>query len=107
MSGGDPIFEPRAGSMQTHAVNGALAIGIAQLVKLPFQAASLLILPRLLMPIDYGIYAMIDPLIAISALILNFGISQAVIQRSEERRVGKERIDRSTDARRPKASMAN
>jgi len=66
--------------MQTHAVNGALAIGIAQLVKLPFQAASLLILPRLLMPIDYGIYAMIDPLIAISALILNFGISQAVIQ---------------------------
>src|SRR5690606_40712343 len=80
MSGGDPIFEPRAGSMQTHAVNGALAIGIAQLVKLPFQAASLLILPRLLQPMDYGIYAMIDPLIAVSALILNFGISQAVIQ---------------------------
>lgn len=66
--------------MQTHAVNGALAIGIAQLLKLPFQAASLLVLPRLLQPTDYGIYAMIDPLIAISALILNFGIGQAVIQ---------------------------
>lgn len=66
--------------MQTHAVNGALAIGIAQLLKLPFQAASLLVLPRLLQPIDYGIYAMIDPLVSISALILNFGISQAVIQ---------------------------
>ncbi|MCX7358740.1 MAG: lipopolysaccharide biosynthesis protein [Alphaproteobacteria bacterium] len=66
--------------MQTHAVNGALAIGIAQLLKLPFQAASLLVLPRLLQPIDYGIYAMIDPLVSISALILNFGISQAIIQ---------------------------
>ena len=66
--------------MQAHAVNGALAIGIAQLIKLPFQIGSLLVLPRLLQPMDYGIYAMIDPLIAVSALILNFGISQAVIQ---------------------------
>lgn len=66
--------------MQTHAVNGALAIGIAQLIKLPFQIGSLLVLPRLLQPMDYGIYAMIDPLIAVSALILNFGIGQAVIQ---------------------------
>ena len=66
--------------MQAHAVNGALAIGITQLIKLPFQIGSLLVLPRLLQPMDYGIYAMIDPLIAISALILNFGIGQAVIQ---------------------------
>lgn len=66
--------------MQTHAVNGALAIGIAQLIKIPFQLGSLIVLPRLLQPIDYGIYAMIDPLIAIAALVLNFGISQAVIQ---------------------------
>jgi len=66
--------------MQSHAVNGALAIGVSQLIKLPFQAASLLILPRLLQPIDYGIYAMVDPIVAVSALILNFGISQAIIQ---------------------------
>lgn len=80
MSGGDPIFEAKAGSMQSHAVNGALAIGIAQLIKLPFQAASLILMPRLLQPIDYGIYAMVDPLITIMALVLNFGISQAIIQ---------------------------
>ncbi len=86
MSGGDPIFEAKAGSMQTHAVNGALAIGIAQMLKLPFQAASLLVLPRLLQPIDYGIYAMIDPLVSIGALILNFGIGQAVIQAPALRR---------------------
>lgn len=72
--------------MQTHAVNGALAIGIAQLLKLPFQVASLLVLPRLLQPINYGIYAMIDPLVSISALILNFGISQAIIQAPALRR---------------------
>lgn len=86
MSGGDSIFEAKHGSMQTHAVNGALAIGIAQCLKLPFQAASLLVLPRLLQPIDYGVYAMIDPLVSISALILNFGIGQALIQAPSLRR---------------------
>ena len=60
MSETDPIFEARAGSMQTHAVNGAVAIGLAQLIKLPFQAASLLLLPRLLTPVDYGVYAMVE-----------------------------------------------
>src|SRR5262245_40889901 len=80
MSGGDPIFEPRQASMQTHAVNGALAIGLAQLAKLPFQAASLLVLPRLLQPIDYGIYAMVDPIVSITGLVLAFGITQALVQ---------------------------
>jgi polysaccharide transporter, PST family len=80
MSGGDPVFEPKQASMQTHAVNGALAIGLAQLAKLPFQAASLLVLPRLLQPIDYGIYAMVDPIVSISSLVLAFGLTQALVQ---------------------------
>lgn len=80
MSAGDDIFEPKAGSMQTHAVNGALAIGVSQLAKLPFQAASLIVLPRLLDPVDYGIYAMVDPLISVGGLLLHFGITQALIQ---------------------------
>lgn len=80
MSETDPIFEARAGSMQTHAVNGAVAIGLAQLIKLPFQAASLLILPRLLAPVDYGVYAMVETIISAMGLFLNFGVGQAIIQ---------------------------
>jgi PST family polysaccharide transporter len=80
MSEGDAIFEPRQGSMQTHAVGGAFAIGLAQLAKIPFQAASLLILPRLLQPIDYGIYAMVDSLVSIGGLLLAFGMGQALVQ---------------------------
>ncbi|MBS0384446.1 MAG: lipopolysaccharide biosynthesis protein [Proteobacteria bacterium] len=76
----DPIFEARAGSMQAHAVNGAVAIGLAQVIKLPFQAASLLVLPRLLTPVDYGVYAMVEPIISAMALFLNFGVGQAIIQ---------------------------
>ena len=76
----DAIFDARSGSMQSHAINGALAIGFAQLAKLPFQAASLLFLPRLLTPTDYGIYAMVDPLVSVMGLLLNFGIGQAIIQ---------------------------
>lgn len=80
MGEGDAIFEPRQGSMQTHAVGGAFAIGLAQIAKIPFQAASLLVLPRLLQPIDYGIYAMVDSLVSIGGLLLAFGMTQALVQ---------------------------
>lgn len=80
MNESDPVFEARQGSMQTHAVNGAVAVAIAQAVKLPFQAASLLVLPRILDPSDYGIYAMVEPLIGFSMLLCDFGVSQAVVQ---------------------------
>lgn len=66
--------------MQTHAVNGALAIGIAQLLKLPFQAASL---PGVAAPAaaDRLRHLRHDRSSGfISALILNFGIGQAIIQ---------------------------
>lgn len=80
MSEGDAIFEPRQGSMQSRAIGGAFAIGLAQLAKIPFQFASLLILPRLLQPIDYGIYAMVDSLVSIGGLLLAFGMVQALVQ---------------------------
>ncbi len=80
MRDGDASFEPQAGSMQTHAVNGAVAIGVAQFIKLPFQAASLLILPRLLNPIDYGIFAMVAPVLSVLGLFLGFGVAQAMVQ---------------------------
>src|SRR5689334_13648531 len=80
MSESDPLFEAKHGAMQVHAVNGAVAIGIAQLIKLPFQAASLILLPRILDPADYGVYAMVDPIMSVSLLLIDFGVSQAVVQ---------------------------
>lgn len=76
----DPIFNPKHDGMQTHAVNGAIATTIAQIVKIPFQAASILILPRLLSPEDYGIYYAVVPLISLSLLLHGVGIHQAIIQ---------------------------
>ncbi len=80
MSDGDSIFQPKTGSMQTHAVNGAVALVLAQLFKVPFQAASLLLLPRLLQPADYGVYAMVDPILSALILAIDLGIGAAVIQ---------------------------
>lgn len=80
MSESEPLFEAKNDSMQVHAVNGAVAIGIAQLAKLPFQAASLIVLPRILEPVDYGIYAMVDPILSASLLLIDFGVSQAIVQ---------------------------
>lgn len=80
MSEDDRAFLPKGGSMQAHAVNGAVALALAQLFKIPFQAASLLLLPRLLQPEDYGVYAMVDPILSILILLVDLGIGSAVIQ---------------------------
>ncbi|NWG53467.1 MAG: oligosaccharide flippase family protein [Hydrogenophilaceae bacterium] len=80
MSADDAIFGPKHDRMQTHAVNGAAATVLAQIAKVPFQAASILILPRLLSPDDYGIYYAVVPLISIVLTMHGMGLHQAIIQ---------------------------
>lgn len=76
----DAIFGPKHDRMQTHAVNGAVATALAQIAKIPFQAASILVLPRLLSPDDYGIYYAVVPLISLSLTLHGVGVHQAIIQ---------------------------
>jgi len=76
----DAVFEPKHDGMQAHAVNGAVATVIAQIAKVPFQAISLLVLPRLLTPDDYGLYFAVLPLISLSLLLHGVGTHQAIIQ---------------------------
>ena len=52
------IFDPPAGSVRRAAGRGALATGIAQLIRFGTQLLSLVILSRLLTPQDFGVIAM-------------------------------------------------
>lgn len=71
-----PLAMPALGG---RAVNGALLLGAAQFVKFGTQLASTIVLAHLLAPRDFGIFAMVMPIVAFVMLFQDFGISQAVI----------------------------
>lgn len=61
------------------AVRGALTTGLTQIAKILIQFLSTIVLTRLLLPSDFGIIAMIAPLIGFSVLIQNFGLTEAIV----------------------------
>ncbi|NVO57337.1 lipopolysaccharide biosynthesis protein [Rhodobacteraceae bacterium B1Z28] len=62
-------------------VRGSLYTGLSQCVAVGCQIGSVLILSRLLMPADFGLIAMIGPIIAFLSLFKEMGLLQAVIQK--------------------------
>ena len=71
----EPI--PRASS----TVVGGIAVVGAQFIKFLIRFATQVILARLLLPADYGLIAMIAPVLALVTLIADLGLGQAVILR--------------------------
>ncbi|MER8841277.1 lipopolysaccharide biosynthesis protein [Mesorhizobium sp. M0913] len=62
------------------AVRGAAITGIAQLLKVGLQIASTVVLSRLLQPADFGIVAMVAPIVAFVSLFQDLGLQQAIVQ---------------------------
>ncbi len=60
---------------------GALVIAVSQGVQIATQMASVLVLSRLLAPVDFGLMAMCAPVIALLAMLQNFGLVQATVQK--------------------------
>ncbi len=74
-------FDPPAGSLRRSVGRGALATALAQAAQVATQVASVLILSRLLAPEDFGIVAMCAPVVALLAMLQDFGLVQATVQR--------------------------
>jgi polysaccharide transporter, PST family len=58
-----------------------LITGAAQMVRVAITIASAAILGRLLTPSDFGLVATVAPLIALTSMLQNLGLNQALIQR--------------------------
>lgn len=58
---------------------GVALVAIAQATKFACQLTSTIVLSRLLSPHDFGIFAMVMPLVAFVMMFQDFGLSQAVI----------------------------
>lgn len=79
-------FDPPEGSLRRSVGRGAVATAIAQAVQVATQIVSVLVLSRLLAPGDFGLMAMIAPVVALLGMLQDFGLVQATVQKAQLRR---------------------
>lgn len=65
------------------SVNGVLVSSSSQIVKFALQFGYQVAISRLLSPGDFGLVAMVAPIVAFVAILSDLGLSQATIQRRE------------------------
>lgn len=76
-------FDPPASALSSTVARGATFTGAAQIIKLGCQIASVVVLSRLLEPRDFGIIAMVAPVMAFVGLFQDMGLTQATVQRPQ------------------------
>lgn len=85
MASADDRFDPPEGSLRRSVGRGAAATAAAQAVQVATQVASVLVLSRLLAPGDFGLMAMIAPVIALLGMLQDLGLVQATVQKAKLR----------------------
>ncbi len=85
VSAGPDYFAPEAdtGSLRGKAVSGVGYTALSQIAKLLLSVASQVFLSRLLLPKQFGIVAMVSPVLAFAYAFSDLGLSNAVIQREQ------------------------
>jgi PST family polysaccharide transporter len=69
------------GSLKRHSVRGGAATFVAQGLKLLIRLTAQIAIARLLVPTDYGLIAMVAPVLGLLQLVGGLGLGQAVLQR--------------------------
>ncbi len=77
----DLTDEIEAGSLKRRSVRGGAATFVAQGVKFLIRFTAQIAIARLLVPADYGLIAMVAPLLGLLQLVGDLGLGQAVLQR--------------------------
>jgi polysaccharide transporter, PST family len=67
--------------LKRRSVHGSLVTVASQAAKMVIQLASQVILARLLVPADFGLVAMVAPVIAFILVFNDIGLGQAIVQR--------------------------
>jgi O-antigen/teichoic acid export membrane protein len=69
--------------MRQKIIKGGAALAVRQVISLPFNALGVALASRFLLPADYGIQAILIPIIALAVMMIDLGTSQALVQRRE------------------------
>jgi PST family polysaccharide transporter len=76
----DANFDRRL--LKQHSARGAAATFIAQIIKFALKFGSTVVMARLLAPAEFGMVAMVSPIVAFAAAFNDIGFSQAIIRDS-------------------------
>jgi PST family polysaccharide transporter len=76
-------FELPGDRLRGRATAGVMKIGLSQVVRVTVQFGSVVMLSRLLSPSDFGLLAMMWPVIGFVGLFQELGLTQAVVQRAQ------------------------
>lgn len=71
--------------LKARAVRGASITAVVQVPKIVLTLASQLVLARLLLPGDFGVVAMVTPVIGFVQVLADLGLTQAVVSRPQLR----------------------
>ena len=66
--------------MREKVIRGGTSVILRQIVSLPINALGIALTSRLLLPIDFGIQAILVPVIACAMMVVDLGTSQALVQ---------------------------
>lgn len=75
-------FNPAHNNSGKHLRSGVLNTGVIQVIKVLCSFASVVLLSRLLPPSDFGVVAMVTPIIYFVSLFQSLGLNQATIQKT-------------------------
>lgn len=81
MSGDETLFHLDATGLRQRSIRGAMITSTAQIVKFCLLFASQILLARLLNPADFGIIAMVAPVLGFVIVMSDLGLGQAITQR--------------------------
>jgi polysaccharide transporter, PST family len=73
------VVESEIASLKKRSVHGSATTFVAQGARLLIKLATQILIARLLLPADYGLVAMIAPILSLSYLMGELGLGQAVI----------------------------
>ena len=74
-------LEQSAEGLGSAAARGSIIIASVQLVKAAMMFASQVLLARVLMPTDFGLIAMVAPMISFAMILNNMGMAESIVQR--------------------------
>lgn len=76
-------FDPDTRSLKSSVGKGFMTTAASQAVKIGVQVASVILLSRILAPEDFGIVAMVAPVLAFIMMLQDMGLNHATVQRAK------------------------
>ncbi|ORB31933.1 lipopolysaccharide biosynthesis protein [Mycolicibacterium parafortuitum] len=77
------MTSPDSGSLHGTAVRGGAAVIVGQVLRTVIQLVGLILLARLLTPVDFGLVAMVTAIIGVTSVLSDFGLSLAIMRETD------------------------